>query len=160
MRSFDYSVFYGGLYLTKVDWNEFLDIQDRHWEQGFGWTPDAIFFPIPEGSDGEVWIEVLDHNPLHPLEGLLRVIEVPYRSDGRDQIFTNTIEPEEIGLPAGNYQLRFELHPPCHVDGKDYIYRIRFIFTPDENPEYRIIKNDPITGMTSDRILCRQTGHH
>lgn len=92
------------------------------------------------------------YQPPPPNDEALRAIEVPYFSTGSNQLYSYASEPLPFELPAGPYQLRYELLPGFEDGGDVFSYRIKFTLVPNPEPKSQILKSDH-AGMTARTVL-------
>ena len=80
----------------------------RHYEQGFAWRPGSVSFLMIE-EYGDVRVTVLSAPSADLSENAIRVIKVPFQVDPVGLFaVSNLVEVEQVGLPAGMYDLYYE----------------------------------------------------
>jgi hypothetical protein len=123
---------------------------DRHVNQGFAWRKGSVSFAtIASGGCHCVDVELRSENAAPSAEAL-RIIEVPFEVPPSGAIRIASIADEvSLELPGGSYSLRFE----CFAVGSDAEPRIKLVFAPKADPEFRIVLADEEISASGDLLV-------
>jgi hypothetical protein len=151
MMRFELLVSYHQIVVFRLDLDApFNDWTEGHTNQGFAWRPGSVAFATVE-VDPPHEVEVLTTSePVAALDGAVWHVEVPFKvpPGGRLGIASVLTEDYVCDIAPGRYQLRYECTaadagPP----------RIRLVFTPCEDPQFRVLRVDPNISQGVSELL-------
>jgi Competence protein J (ComJ) len=149
MMRFELLVSYHQIVVFRLDLDApFNDWTEGHTNQGFAWRPGSVGFATTEIDPHE--IEVLaTSEPIAALDGAVWHVEVPFEVPPGGQVGIASVGTEDYtcDIAPGRYQLRYE----CTADTD--MPRIRLVFTPCEDPQFRVLRVDPDTSQGVSKLL-------
>jgi hypothetical protein len=121
---------------------------EGHVKQGFSWRAGSVSFAtIEETGQYSVEIEIASDNAALS-SNAIRIIQTPFEVPASGSIEIASISDSiPYSLPSGMYALLFE----CFPISNDSQGKVRFVFTKQANPSFKIMRAD--TAITAGNHL-------
>lgn len=154
MPEFDIQILYSQFSVHTAEAPDFPHWTDEHVEQGVAWRIGHASFGIPD-HDGTCLLDIdRTDAPLSVGPQTERLIAVPFDLPLDTDAFVATIlETMALDMPAGAYQLWFELRREPELIAKGQAYRIVLRFQPSPTADFLILRQG--AEMTSPTINLR-----
>lgn len=123
---------------------------DKHVAQGFAWSPGFVSFGVPD-HDGQVKVVVQGSPAFQPTAQTLWAVQTPFDVSASLVEVGTVGSGQGVGIPAGRYNLVFEVRSPASATSSDiaYVVHLHFIETPA--PSFAILKQGD--ELETDRVL-------